>query len=267
LGLQNAINSGRDLIDADVWGAVKVLRLFRFCKLKDAATRAGGAVNLGVVVLVALALASCQSAPPPRAPSAALSVPDSTSSLRSGDLRVAPFDVLEIKVFGVSDLDGPYQVDPEGMIKIPLIGGVNAKGYTIFELARIIEGKLGESFLQDPQVSVRVSEAFGRQITVEGSVEKPGIYPVKGDITLLQALAVSGGTNECADERRVAIFRTIEGARQAAVFDVRAIREGKAEDPQVFGNDIIVVDGSTTRTAYQEFLRAIPFIGLFVYAR
>jgi polysaccharide export outer membrane protein len=196
-----------------------------------------------------------------------LAVPDRTSSLRSSDLRVAPLDVLDIRVFGVPDIDGEYQVDPDGMIKVPLVGGIDAKGYTIFELAQILEARLGESFLQNPQVSIRVLESFGRQITVEGSVEKPGMYPVKGDVTLLQALAVSGGASETANERRVAVFRTIEGTRKAAVFDIVAIREGRAEDPQVFGNDIIVVDGSATRSAYQEFLRAIPFLGLFVYAR
>ncbi len=196
-----------------------------------------------------------------------LAVPDSTSSLRSGDLRVAPLDVLEIRVFGVPDIGGEYQVDPDGMIKLPLVGGLDAKGYTIFELAQILEARLGDTFLQDPQVSIRVSESFGRQITVEGNVEKPGMYPLKGDMTLLQALAVSGGPSETADQRQVAVFRTIEGTRKAAVFDIVAIREGRAEDPQVFGNDIIVVDGSATRSAYQEFLRAIPFLGLFVYAR
>lgn len=180
---------------------------------------------------------------------------------------MAPFDVLEIRVFGVPDLDGTYQVDPDGLIKVPLVGGVNAGGFTIFELAETLEARLGEKFLQDPQVSVRVEESFGRQITVEGAVEKPGIYPVKGDITLLQALAVSGGPNDAANERRVGVFRTIEGTRKAAVFDLQAIREGRAEDPPVFGNDIIVVDGSAARSAYQEFLRAIPFFGLFVYAR
>ena len=227
------------------------------------------AIGLIASIGFGLALGGCQSAPSPVAgvSQGGLSVPDSTSSLTSGDLRVAPLDVLEIKVFGVPDLDGPYQVDPEGLIKIPLIGAVRAKGYTIFELAQIIEAKLGEGFLQDPQVSIRVTESFGRQITVEGAVEKPGMYPVKGDISLLQALAVSGGPTEAADERRVAIFRTIEGARKAAVFDLVSIREGKAEDPPVFGNDIIVVDGSATRSMYQEFLRAIPFLGLFVYAR
>jgi polysaccharide export outer membrane protein len=220
-----------------------------------------------LVVACVLEVSACQAGPSSNAGGSSLSVPDTTSSLTSGDLRVAPLDVLEIKVFGVPDLDGPYQVDPEGLIKVPLIGAVTAKGYTIFELAQIIETKLGESFLQDPQVSIRVTESFGRQITVEGAVEKPGMYPVKGDISLLQALAVSGGPADTADERRVAIFRTIEGVRKAAVFDIVSIREGKAEDPPVFGNDIIVVDGSATRTAYQEFLRAIPFLGLFVYAR
>lgn len=193
-----------------------------------------------------------------------LSLPDTTLLVESSDLRVAPLDVLEIKVFGVPDLDGTYQVDPDGKIKVPLVGIIDAKGYTIFELAGLLEKRLGESFLQNPQVSIRTTEAFGQQVTVEGAVSKPGMYPVRGRLTLMQAVAVSGGPTNQANPSRVIIFRTIEGKRNAAAFDLLKIRAGQVEDPPVYGNDIIVMDGSTLRAGWDEFVRSIPVIGLFL---
>jgi polysaccharide export outer membrane protein len=56
----------------------------------------------------------------------------------------------------------------------------------------------------------------------------------------------------------------IEGKRQAGGFDLTRIRAGKAEDPPVFGNDIIVVDGSSIKSGYSEFIKAVPLLGLFI---
>lgn len=198
-----------------------------------------------------------------QAASGTLPIPDSTSIVRSNDLRIAPLDVLEIRVFGVEELNGTYQVDPAGEIKIPLVGVQKAEGSTIFELAAAIEKRLS-TYVREPQVSIRISEVFGQQLTVEGAVAKPGVYPVRGAMTLVQALAVSGGPTEVADKKRVVIFRTIEGERRAAAFNLDEIRKGQANDPPVYGNDIIVVDGSDTKASYRELLRAIPLLGLFV---
>jgi polysaccharide export outer membrane protein len=193
-----------------------------------------------------------------------LSVPDATTSVQSSDFRVAPLDELDIKVFGVETLTGKYQVDPLGQLEMPLIGVVMVKGYSTFDLGRLLEQKLSESYLQNPQVSVRISNSFGQQMTIEGAVGKPGLYPVRGQMSLLQAIAVAGGMTREADPKRVVIFRTIEGKRQGAAFDLEKIRTGAAEDPIVFGNDIIVVDGSNISSDYGDLLRAIPLIGLFV---
>lgn len=216
--------------------------------------------------LFPLAVAGCAASPRPQAASQStvgLSTPDTTSIVRSNDLRIAPLDILEVRVFGVEQLNGTYQVDPGGEIKMPLVGVTKAEGLTIFDLAANLETRLA-TFVRDPQVSIRISEAYGQELTVEGAVGKPGVYPVRGSMTLLQALAVSGGPTEVADKRRVLVFRTIEGQKRAAAFDLEAIRRGNASDPPVYGNDIIIVDGSETKASYRELLRAIPLIGLFV---
>lgn len=192
-----------------------------------------------------------------------LAVPDNTSLVQSGDMRVSPLDVVEIKVFGSNNLDGSYQVDPNGEIKFPLIGGVVAKGYTTFELANLLESRLKEKYLQNPLVTVRITEVNGQQFTIEGAIGKPGMYPVRGPLTLLQALALSGGPAGNANLEGILLFRTVEGKRQAARFDLRKIRAGESVDPVIYGNDIIVVDGYDTTNAYDGIMRSLPVLGMF----
>lgn len=223
-------------------------------------------------ILATLFAAACQTVQPaiePDGPVRAISdpsqlaVPDTTSPVTNSDFRIAPLDLIEVRVFGVPELEGEYQIDQNGQLKMPLIGIVPAKGFSTFELADALESKLGERYLQDPDVTVILKEAFARKVTVEGAVAKPGIYPIEGELSLLQTIAVSGGLTDTANPKRVAIFRTIEGERSAAVFNLEDIRRGKVEDPKVFGNDVIVVDGSDVKTNYREVLRSIPLFALF----
>lgn len=193
-----------------------------------------------------------------------IAVPDNTLLVHSGDLRVSPLDVLEIKVFGSSNLDGNYQVDPNGQIKFPMVGNVDAKGYTTFELATLLETKLKEKYLQNPQVTIRLSEMNGQQFTVEGAIGKPGMYPVRGPLTLLQAIALSGGPGANANLGGILIFRTVEGQRRVARFDLRKIRTGESADPTIYGNDLIVVDGREKNETYEEVMRNLPIVGMFM---
>ena len=219
---------------------------------------------LGLSSLVVALCSGCASSDYSQISATSLNVPDTTLFIQSNDFRVAPLDLLEVKVFGVEDLSGDYQVDPDGKIKFPLVGVVEVKGLTVFELAAMLESRLAESYLQNPQVSIRTKEAFGQQVTVEGAVVKPGMYPLRGKLSLMQAVALSGGPTTSANPARVVIFRTVEGSRHAALFDLTKIRSGQAEDPAVYGNDIVVMDGSMLKSGWDEFVRAIPILGLFV---
>jgi len=196
---------------------------------------------------------------------APLAVPDSTTDTAKGIDRISPMDLLDISVFGAPDLDNTYQVDFEGRLKMPLVGTVSAFGYTAAELSRLLESRLGEKYLQNPEVFVRIMETRERLITVDGAVEKPGMYPIEEQITLLQAVALSGGPDDSANPKRVVIFRQIDGERHAGAFNLIDIRKGEAEDPLIYTNDIIVVDGSEARRAYGDILRTVPLIGLFIY--
>lgn len=193
-----------------------------------------------------------------------IAVPDDTAFLTGGDLRISPLDRLTIKVLGSSGVDGTYQVDPSGQIRLPLLGDVEVKGYTTFELATILEEGFKAQYLRNPRVSVQIAESNGQQFTIEGAIGKPGMYPVRGRLSLLQAIALSGGPTSSASLDGIVIFRTIEGKRQAARFDLQKIRKGESADPTIYGNDIIVVDGKVSNQGVDEVLRNLPLLGMFV---
>lgn len=230
--------------------------------------RAMAGLRLGVLALVFVVVAACATNARVGAnagpPDAAFSLPDSTSAVQGADFRIAPLDVIDVRVFGVESLSGSFQIDPDGNVELPLLGSLGAKGFTTFQFARQLERLYGEQYVQKPQVTVRISTSFGQQITIDGAVKSPGVFQLRGATTLMQALTLAGGAAETADLRRVVIFRQIEGKRKAAAFDLVNIRAGTAPDPTVFGNDIIVVDGSQTSTAWQEVVRSLPVIGLFM---
>ena len=177
--------------------------------------------------------------------------------------RTGPGDTVTIAVMRVPDLSGDAMIDPTGDITMPLIGKVPAIGKTTDQIASEITARLSAKYLQNPEVRVALKASSSQRITVDGSVAAPGIYPIAGATTLLQAIALAKGTTADANSRKVAVFRTIAGQRQAAAFDLTDIRRGKAEDPEIFGNDIIVVDGSSSKAALKNVLQTLPLISIF----
>jgi polysaccharide export outer membrane protein len=181
------------------------------------------------------------------------------------DYRIGPLDKLNITVFQVKDLTlEAVQVDGSGRVSLPLIGSVVAAGKTTQELSTEIADRLRGQFLQSPQVAVWVAEAISQKVTVDGSVVEPGVYAMSGPTTLLQAVAMAKGPDpRYANLSRVAVFRTINGQRNAAVFDLKAIRAGRAPDPVILGNDVVVVEGSQLKGTLREILGALPVLAIF----
>ncbi|MEJ0067097.1 MAG: polysaccharide biosynthesis/export family protein [Caulobacteraceae bacterium] len=97
------------------------------------------------------------------------------------DYVIGPLDKLSIKVFQVQDLSlDAVQVDASGQIVLPLIGNVTASGKTTNQLSQEIAGRLGERYLQSPQVSVIVLQSTSQKVTVEGEVRSPGVFQMAG---------------------------------------------------------------------------------------
>ena len=165
----------------------------------------------------------------------------------SGTYRLAPGDVIKVEVFQVDELSSEERISERGEIVMPLIGPVRVGGMTPKAAEAHIAGILGKDYLQDPQVDIDISESASQQVTVMGAVMKPGVFPVSGRTTLLQAIALAQGTDKVAKEEEVVVFRPDpSGAIRAYVVDLKAVQRGDLADPVLVGEDRVVVPRSGT---------------------
>ena len=191
-----------------------------------------------------------------------------TSSIYApdADYRIGALDRLNITVFQIKELTvEKMQVDASGQILLPLIGAVVARGKTTSELSAEIAGRLGGRFLQSPQVSVTVDEAVSQKVSVEGAVNEAGVFELKGRTSLLEAVARAKGAAKNANLHHVTIVRTVDGAPRAATFDLAAIGQGKARNPEVFGNDIVIVDDSKSKNVWHSMIEALPVLYVLTF--
>ena len=194
---------------------------------------------------------SVAASPQPRA--AAPAATEAASRMGLGDYRIGAEDLLEIQVFGVDQLARTVRVNSFGMVSLPLIGGIAVGGMTAQEAEGQIARRLAENYLQDPQVSVFIKEYTNQRVTIEGAVVKPGIYPLRGQTTLLRTLAIAGGQGSLSDMNNVVVFRAgAGGKRDAQVYDVELIRRGELDDPPIVNDDVIVVNRSKVRTVLKD---------------
>jgi polysaccharide export outer membrane protein len=111
------------------------------------------------------------------------------------------------------------------------------------------------------------AEAVGQLVTVEGSVNKPGQYPVVGRTSLMRIVAIAGGASDMASLREAIVFRTVGGQRLVARYNIKDIRGARAEDPEILGNDLVVIGQSAGRKLFKDILNVAPLAGVFYPVR
>ncbi len=220
-----------------------------------------------VLLFAALAIAGCAPSPKgvlPTGSGAYDLIPAPDPSRPEPLYRLNVGDKISVSVFQEPELSVESAViDEAGNVQLPLIGQVKATGQSATELSSTIAGLLGARYLRDPKVVVGVSERFQQYVAVEGQVNEPGVFAIDRTYTLLSSLARAKSTTKVARLDEVVIFRTINGQRMGAVFNLGDIRAGKAPDPQILGGDVVVVGFSEVKGAFRDFLQMAPLFNIF----
>lgn len=177
--------------------------------------------------------------------------------------RIGPLDRLDITVFQESDMSSKgMQVDAAGDISLPLVGRVHAAGLTTLELADALRSRASR-FYVDPQITVGIASSVSQNVTVQGQVTEPGIFPIQGPTTLLDVVALAKGETENAALDQVVVIRFINGNRYAAAFNLERVRRNEDKDPAIMPRDVIIVGHSGTKQAWHDVLRAAPLLNIF----
>ena len=222
------------------------------------------------LVLFALVTAGCASAPQIGAglasgQAAYAVVPAAGAGAATvEDYRLGPLDTIDVAVFQEPDLSvKALQVDASGQIALPLVGSVRAQGMTAAELSKELERQLGARYLRNPQVTVTVASSVSQKVSVQGEVAQPGVYQLTGPTTLLDVLSLAKGETEVATLNQIVVFRSVNGERMGAVFDVASIRRGDAPDPVIHGNDLVVVGYSSAKRFWKNVVNSMPIFNVF----
>ena len=165
------------------------------------------------------------------------------------DYRIQPLDSVRLDVFGEPDISGVFPVSAEGAVRHPLLGTVPIAGLTVAEAERQMLALLGEKYLVNPRVSVRVEHSTGRRITILGEIKKPGTYslPPEQPLTLLGLVANAGGFTDIADTKRVRILRDTGDSRDNTIrVNVNDLLKGRLDqtDVKLLPGDVIMVPES-----------------------
>lgn len=215
----------------------------------------------------ALALASCAGKPrlggaPELAvlPGSELPAPGRSDAANIGSAYyLGPLDRVVIDVFGIEELSNrEVQVDASGRLAFPLIGAVEAIGKTPTEIEAEMTRRLRIAHVRNPLVTLNVKETVSRVVTIEGEVRQPGAYPVTRRTTLMEAIAKAQSTTEFSKLHEVVIFRTVQGRRYAALYNLGAIRHGVYADPEIYAGDLVMVGSDNARRVFKDVLTAVP---------
>ena len=152
-------------------------------------------------------------------------------------------DVLDVNVWKEPELSKAVGVRPDGMITLPLMGEMKAVGLTPDQLKVQITAAL-EKVLSDPVVTVAVVAVNSLSYNIMGNVLKPGFFPLTHPITVLDAIALSGGFRDFAKEKKIYILRTDASGKQLKIFfNYKQVIKGQkmAQNILLQPNDTVVV--------------------------
>ncbi|MDZ4138773.1 MAG: polysaccharide biosynthesis/export family protein [Erythrobacter sp.] len=189
----------------------------------------------------------------PAGPSAYQIVPADAAPVGEREYLIGPLDRVTVVVFRQPDLSvQDAQVDSAGKLALPLLGAVSVHGKTAEAVAAELRTSLQE-YVKNPVVSVAVN-SITQKVVVEGSVNQPGVYDIRGSATLIEAIAMARSPTEVADLDQVFVFRTIGGRVQGARFDLRRIRAGLDPDPAIVAGDRVVVGLDHVADAWRRYV-------------
>ncbi len=150
-------------------------------------------------------------------------------------------DVLYIHVWREEAFTRTVPVRIDGKISLPLVQEIKAAGLTPLQLKEVLIRRLKE-FIENPVVSVTVTEANSYKVYVSGQVKTPGVYRLRSETTVAQIIPMAGGLTDWANEKKILIIRSENGREKRIKVNYKKILKGSSESNVILktGDTIIV---------------------------
>ncbi len=162
---------------------------------------------------------------------------------RDQPYRLQPSDVLELEYEYTPEYNQTVTVGPDGTVTLRLVGTVKVEGLSMDEATSAIKAKASVP-LNHPELSLTLKEFVKPHFTIYGEVQKPGVYDIHGEVTVLQAIAISGGQKETSKQTQVVLLRKVNGdIAEVKVINTKTMStaDGVREDFALKPDDMIIV--------------------------
>lgn len=182
---------------------------------------------------------------------------------------LGPGDQLEIEIIGTPLSRQAVTVGPDGRIYFNLLPGLDVWGLTLTQTRGLLERELGK-YITAASVSLTLQAVGSKHVWVLGRLNRPGIYPITGPTTLLESLALAGGTARTVSDvttEELADLRHSFVVRQGNFVPVdfhRLLHEGDmTQNIYLQPDDFVYVPSTLAQEVYVlgsvRFPRALPF--------
>jgi len=187
-----------------------------------------------LMILALLLLVGCGDDPPVVYPTVA--------QFDETKLALASGDKVELTIFyGNNESKSLYTVDPSGSIAVRYIGMVMVKGKTASEVQEEVRARLADGYLNEPVVSLTIVEINSLKCSVFGQVARSGTIKFTPGMTIVEAIAQSGGFSPLARKNMVKVTRILDGKKETYKIPVELIAEGKRPNfPMMPGDEVFV---------------------------
>jgi len=186
------------------------------------------------LILLVILLVGCGDNPPVVYPT--------TAPFDDTKLALGPGDKLELTVFyGDEEKKQTYTLDSSGQMEVRYIGNVSASGKTVNDVKEEIRSRLADGYLRDPVVQLSVVEINSLKCSVFGQVARSGTVKFTPGMTIVEAIAQSGGFSPLARKNMVKVTRLLDGKKETYKIPVEMIAEGKRPNfPMMPGDEVFV---------------------------
>jgi len=219
-----------------------------------------------------IALSACASTPDPvigpsvTQPRAEYGQSD-YSHVRADVYLLRPSDQISVTVFREPELSlERVRIGVEGNVSLPMLGSIPAAGMTAKQFEQDVTRRFAAAGLKTPMVSVNIAEYASHLVTVEGAVEKPGVYTFQPGARLSTAIALASGPRRTAKVEQVAVFRESPEGIMIAKFDYGQLKQGTMLDPVLQPGDRVVMGTDGLAVFWEDLLKALPAFGIFATA-
>jgi polysaccharide export outer membrane protein len=171
-----------------------------------------------------------------------------TGSLNPSEYKIGPENILEIDIYyGKQEkISQRIQVSSKGDVVCPLIGEVHAQGLTVSALQKQLTDMYAKDYLVNPQVIVSITDFS--TVSIIGEVKMPGIYQIKGKLTVVELISQAQGFTNIASPNKVKIIRTSPNGTKkeilVRVYDIINKNTKTNGDVDLQGGDVVLVPES-----------------------